>query len=321
MLLAIAGPSWLREWWPMIVTVVGLLISVVASIHVVFSKRQTRAAIGWIGLIWVAPFLGTALYVVLGINRIQRRAQSLRRRMHRADRSSDMICEPIELREVLGPDHLNLLGLARLVGELTGEPLTDGNDIVPLRDGDQTFPAMLRAIDEAEHSVSLCTYIFYDDPTGRRFVEALGKAVERGVEVRVLIDDVGARYGWRTIVGPLREVGIRVATFIPTLAPTRISFFNMRNHRKILVADGRLALTGGMNIDETFLHGHGEVEKHHDLHFQVQRAGRLRPSARLRGRLGLHDPGDPPRRRLVSPAGTGRPDAGAVRVGRAGHDR
>lgn len=270
--LAIVGPRWLQEWWPTIVAVLGVLISLVASINVALTKRQTRAAIGWIGLIWVAPYIGTALYVVFGINRVRRRAQSLRRNMHRSDRASnpDLICEPIELREVLGHDHVHLLALARLVGELTGEPLTDNNEIIPLRDGDEAYPAMIRAIEEARHSVTLCTYIFYDDPTGRRFVEALKGAVVRGVEVRVLIDDFGGHYAWPTILGRLREAGIRHATFIPTLSPTGITVFNMRNHRKILIADGQVAFTGGMNIDEAFLHGDTQDVKHHDLHFEVR---------------------------------------------------
>lgn len=270
-LLGIVGPRWLQDWWSTIVAVVGVLLSLIASAHVVLGKRQTRAAIGWIGLIWVAPYLGTALYVLLGINRVRRRAQSLWRRLRRSGPATDLICEPHELLEVLGPAHAHLLPQSRLVESLTHQPLLEGNEIEPLIDGDETFPAMLQAIDGARRSLSLCTYIFYDDPVGRRFVESLRRAVERGVEVRVLIDDVGARYGgWRTIVAPLREAGVPVATFMPTFAPARgMTFFNMRNHRKILVADGRLALTGGMNIDETFLYADRPEHKHHDLHFRV----------------------------------------------------
>jgi cardiolipin synthase len=252
----------------------GLIASLAASAHAAMTKRQVRAAVGWIGLIWVAPYcLGVALYLLLGINRVKRKARHLRRRMRRSGSSDDLRCTPEELREALGPEFPQLLALARLVGEVSKRPLMEGNEVLPLRDGDEAYPAMLAAIDGARRSVSLTTYIFYDDPTGRRFVEALGRAVGRGVEVRVLIDDVGARYGWprrSTIVDPLLTAGVKVDTFIPTFAPARMTYFNMRNHRKILVADGEVAFTGGMNIDSTFLRGDGDGPRHSDLHFRVR---------------------------------------------------
>lgn len=270
MFLAFSTPPWLQESWPWIVTALGLAISLIASANVALTKRQTRAAIGWIGLIWFSPFVGSAIYVLFGINRIRRRAQSLRRKMHRSHRASHLICEPLELWDRLGPSHAHLLALSRLVGELTQEPLMEGNAIQPLRDGDEAYPAMLRAIEKAKRSITLCTYIFYDDAVGRKFVEALGAAVRRGVEVRVLIDDVGVRYAWPTILRPLKRAGVRVATFIPMFAPGRFRIFNLRNHRKILIVDGLVAFTGGMNIDETFLRGDLDTPKHHDLHFEVR---------------------------------------------------
>jgi cardiolipin synthase len=262
-------------WFAILWVCFEVVVSLTASAHAVLTKRQVRAAVGWIGLIWVAPYcLGSLLYLLLGINRVRRKARTMRRRMRRSVSSEDLVCTPDELREVLGPDFPQLLSLARLSSQVGARPLMEANEILPLRDGDEAYPAMLRAIEEAERSVSLTTYIFYDDPTGRRFVGALGRAVGRGVEVRVLIDDVGARYGWprrSTIVDPLVTAGVTVDTFIPTFAPARMTYFNMRNHRKILVADGRLALTGGMNIDETFLHGNADGHpRHHDLHFQVR---------------------------------------------------
>jgi cardiolipin synthase len=126
---------------------------------------------------------------------------------------------------------------------------------------------MLEAIDAARTSISLCSYIFDNDAAGRRFVEALGRAVERGVQVRVLIDALGARYGWPPITGRLRRAGVRVARFLPTLLPALMPFMNLRNHRKLLVVDGRVGFTGGMNIREHFLPGHGDA---HDLHFRVE---------------------------------------------------
>ena len=85
-----------------------------------------------------------------------------------------------------------------------------GNAVEPLVDGSEAYPAMLAAIDSARTSVGLATYIFDGDGIGARFVEALVRAKERGVAVRVLIDDVGVRLSRRSAVRPLRQEGVPV---------------------------------------------------------------------------------------------------------------
>jgi cardiolipin synthase len=245
--------------------------SLVASAHVVLTKRDTRAAIGWIGLIWLSPFLGTLVYILLGINRISRRARQLRRQRPRAGpKQRDLPCPPDRLREHLTDEAEHLEAMARLGDRVTGWPLADGNEIVPLRNGDEAYPAMVEAIEGASRSVALCSYIFNDDRAGRLFVAALGRAVARGVAVRVLIDDLGARYDWPTIVGPLRRAGVLVSRFMPTLTPGWLPYLNLRNHRKILVVDGRVGFTGGMNIDENFFHQVNPTRPRDDLHFRVR---------------------------------------------------
>jgi cardiolipin synthase len=223
----------------------------------------------------VAPYLGSVLYVLFGINRIRRKARTLRRGRNGKPGTAGAAGSDDRVAAVLGPEASHLRSVARLVGRVTDRPLLPGNQIDLLIDGDETYPAMLEAIERAQRSLSLSTYIFYDDPVGQSFVAALGRAVKRGVAVRVLIDDVGARYRWRTIQGPLRAAGVPVATFIPTMVPGSFHYLNLRNHRKILVSDGALGFTGGMNIDATFVHQRPEGipyprRQHHDLHFRVE---------------------------------------------------
>jgi cardiolipin synthase len=255
---------------PFLVSALSVTISLVASAHVILNKRDTRSAIGWIGLIWLSPFLGTMAYVLLGINRINRKAQSLRRGRPRLEPPPALACPPEEVARYVADEDRHLVSLARLVGEVTGRPLLEGNEIVPLMGGDQAFPAMIRAIDEASRSVSLVTYIFNDDRAGRLFVDALKRAVDRGVAVRVLVDGIGARYDWPSITRVLRNAGVPFATFIPTLVPGWTPYLNLRNHRKILVADGRVGFTGGMNIDEDYFHQIHPRRPRNDLHFRVE---------------------------------------------------
>jgi cardiolipin synthase len=157
-----------------------------------------------------------------------------------------------------------------VVNRIAVFPLTPGNHVQPLVNGDEAFPAMLAAIQSAKKSISLSTYIFDKDPTGGQFAAALGRAVTRGVAVRVLIDSAGARYSWPSIIHELRRANVPVARFLPSLAPWRVMTLNLRNHRKLLAVDGQIAFTGGMNIR------HGNVlaasPRHpvQDLQFRVE---------------------------------------------------
>ena len=257
--------------WALAVSALSVVVSAAASIHVVLKKRDTRSAIAWIGLIWLSPFLGTAAYVVLGINRISRKAQSLRKDRPRADRPPAENPLPTErLIEVLGPSYEHLEPLARVFDRLTGRPLLAGNRLEPLADGPGAYPAMLRAIDEASRSIALATYIFNDDAAGRTFLEALARAKGRGVEIRVLVDDIGAHYDFPPVTWALRRAGIRHATFVPSWLPTWLPYMNLRNHRKILVVDGLVGFTGGMNIDGDYLRDPMPKHPKRDLHFRVE---------------------------------------------------
>lgn len=247
-----------------------VVVSLAASGHAVLFKRDTRAAIGWVGIIWLAPVVGTLLYVWLGINRIERRARSLRLNRPRPELSPGLTqCPGPLLDETLEPDGAHLKPLVTLVGDVTRRPLLEGNRVVPLVNGDQVFPAMIEAIDAAVQSVTLSTYIFGNDRVGKLFLDALQRAAARKVEVRVLIDDVGARYTWPTMPRLLRRAGIPCATFLPTLIPWRFQYSNLRTHRKIMIVDGRIGFTGGINIREGFCLDLQPKHPVEDLHFRV----------------------------------------------------
>lgn len=259
----------LRWAWPFIVAAVDLAIVLVASAHVVLTKRDNRAALGWIGIIWLAPLVGSILYFTFGINRIRRKARKLRKNESKRRRQQLDNAAAEELQRVLEDDALHLASLSQFIGGLSKSPLLTGNTITPLHCGDEAYVRMLAAIEAAENSIALCTYIFDNDAAGREFSDALARAVARGVEVRVLIDDVGTRYSWPSIKRELRKGAVPFNTFLPTLVPWQLHYTNLRNHRKILVVDGRLGFTGGMNIRAG--HRLDPPSRHpvRDLHFEI----------------------------------------------------
>lgn len=251
--------------------VAGLAVALLASSHVVLNKTDTRAATAWVGLIWLVPLVGTILYVFLGINRIERRARVLKAAATPYSVPLDDAPKaPADLDRELGPDQARFVEHARVVSRVTGWPLLVGNAVGLLHDGDEAYPAMLEAIEGAERSISFASYIFEVKGVGGELVDALADAVERGVEVRVLIDDVGTRYGRPRIHRVLRKRGVTVAKFLPALLPRSFTHFNLRNHNKIMVVDGRFGFTGGINIRQDHVLASNPKYPTRDLHFRVE---------------------------------------------------
>lgn len=243
--------------------VVALAIGLTA--HVILRKPDERAAVGWIGLIWLSPILGSILYVMLGINRISRRARRLRgiRPAQEGNRQSPPAAD-------LPEEAKDLAMLATAIDRFAHSPLVGGNAVTPLINGDAAYPEMTAAIDGAKRSVALSSFIFSRDPAGERFLDSLEAAVGRGVDVRVIIDGIGAFYRLKPVGGELRRRGIPSARFLFSLVPWRMPFLNLRNHRKILVVDGKIGFTGGMNIRQRQVLEALPSSPVQDTHFRVE---------------------------------------------------
>lgn len=262
----------IKTSWPFILSLGSLFLLLYTAGHILLNKHDTRAATGWLGLVWFAPVIGICLYWLLGVNRIRRRA-----RARLASR------QPIPLPEkslAVSPQHIaglfkekdqnGLAMLCQLTNKVTRVPLMEGNKISPLINGDQAYPLMLESIAQAHHSISLCTYIFDNDHWGNKFRSALKKAKERGVDVKILIDGVGARYSIPPMAWKLRRDGIDTVCFMQTFLPWRFRYLNLRNHRKFLIIDGKTGFTGGMNIREGNYLSDNPKSPIQDLHFHIE---------------------------------------------------
>ncbi|HEY5040646.1 MAG TPA: phospholipase D-like domain-containing protein [Verrucomicrobiae bacterium] len=257
--------DYLSKFWPHFAAGFDLFAATLATIHALLNKRDTRAATLWIGVVWLMPVFGAILYLSFGVNRIRRRAVQLG--VHKtAGRAV-----PENLGELEPDEAEHLKHIARVVGRITTQPLTAGNQIAPLVNGDEAFPAMLAAIESAKKSITLGTYIFDNDASGLKFVAALERAVQRGVAVRVLIDSAGTRYSWPPITWKLRRTKIPFARFLPAslFTPWRVTTINLRNHRKSLVVDGQVAFTGGINLRHGNVLADQPKNPVQDLHFRV----------------------------------------------------
>jgi cardiolipin synthase len=236
-----------------------LVVALAAGIHVLLHVRYPRAAFGWLGLIIVFPIAGALLYALFGINRVRRKALRV---------SLETQVEPG--KEFPAGGSAGGMGRSQPGFRVTGSSLLPGHSVTTYFDGEQAYPPMLDAIEQARHEVLISSYIFDNDETGRRFVDRLAAARDRGCRVCVLVDDVGIRYSLPTIVRELKKRDLPFKRFMPLrLLPPSFSI-NLRTHRKLLITDRSLAFAGGMNIGNRQLVNGPSRHRASDLHFRFR---------------------------------------------------
>lgn len=251
------------------VLVVWLAATLAAAGHAIMYKRNPRSAAIWVLLVLVLPVIGPCFYFAFGINRVERHA--IKRRGKRPsvflDTSdlTDHIAAPGSHGDVVG----HLASLRAIADRVTRLPLLEGNRLVPLHNGEQAYPRMLAAIHEAERTVTLASYIFDWDDVGHQFADALEQAARRGVRVHALIDGIGALGNASRMGRRLLRAGVELSSFFPLRFPFGRFRLNLRNHRKLLVVDGRLGFTGGMNISQRHMITSNHARPCHDLHFEL----------------------------------------------------
>lgn len=263
----------LLHWLLILFTVLTFIVAGLVAGHALLHKREPRAALGWVAVCLTFPIAGPFLYYIFGINRVRRSALKLREEAMAQQGGkawlhggTDRFVPVGALEEFQIPPRFR--EFERIGRSAIGMPLCGGNCMEPLFNGEQAYPAMLEAIEKARTTVYLSTYILETGHQGRAFVKALGSAVRRGVDVRVLLDGVGEKYSWPRASGLLRREGVPVAIFLPPkLLPPQLSI-NLRNHRKVLVVDGLTGFTGGMNIGRRHLAEVDSPRRVTDVHFR-----------------------------------------------------
>ncbi|MFW2373390.1 MAG: cardiolipin synthase [Gammaproteobacteria bacterium] len=257
--------------WHWIVAGAHFVLAPLAAVHAMLYKRDSRAALGWVSVCLFFPLAGPLLYYMFGINRIQTQARKLSQpHLFRFQVGYERGSMGVKLTSDLQELDTQWKSFVRVSNRVTSLPLTAGNDVSILHNGEQAYPAMLEAINSAVCHVLLVTYLFESDAIGSAFVAALTAAHKRGVQVRVIVDGVGELYSWPRMSRALRRTGIRVERFLPPKLLPPAFFVNLRNHRKILVVDGEQGFTGGMNIGSRHLMESASGHRTADLHFYVQ---------------------------------------------------
>ena len=249
--------------------IAGLLfiaLQVFVTAHILCHKDDVKSSIGWIGLVWLTPIVGSIFYIVFGINRIRRRALALRNKGPDIFTVTGKTEQEIE-KEIPRP----FLQLLRLGYKVHPQRFSLGNHAKPFVNGDAAYPEMCKLIAGAKKEVLMQSYIFNNDRAGQLFLDAFKQAVKNGAKVKVLVDGVGLNYSKPTIAAALKKLkGVEFSVFLPSKQPINLPFVNLRNHRKILIVDGRTAFFGGMNVADGNLVKTNPKEPIIDITFKVE---------------------------------------------------
>lgn len=258
----------LKHIWHWLLVISEVVITVAAMGHVLLKQRDARSASFWAVIVFFVPIVGGIFYSLFGINRLRRRGRDYRAGVE-VSKSAVVDVLPVDPFQGL-PELQTLRSLATSLPRLSRYDFTGGNAVEILTSGDEAMPAMLEAIRGAKCSVTLGSYIFEADGIGAKFVDELVAAKARGVEIRVMVDDAGTRYSFPPITRILRARGVRAERFMPHRFVLRLLTMNLRNHRKILVVDGKIGFTGGMNIRQGNMLSENPKHPVSDMHFRVR---------------------------------------------------
>ena len=233
-----------------LVMVLAGLLSLTAVVHVLMDNRQPAKTMAWVLVILLVPVVGIVLYFFFGINQRRKRIIS-RRQLDELTRRS--MLSFVEQHDFHVPErHRQLVDL--FINQSMSLPF-QCSQLDIMTDGYAFFPELLHDIAQATHHIHISMYIFEDDALGRLVADALRAKARSGVVVRVIYDDVGCWKVSDRFFEAMRRDGIDVTSFLPVRFPSFTSKVNYRNHRKLVVIDGRIGYVGGMNIADRYVKG------------------------------------------------------------------
>ena len=236
-------------------------------------KGDPLKAISWILVIFLLPVLGIILYFFFGKNYRKEKIFSRKGltdleqlRLHNRDRNLSIPDKDMFLSDKVR----SKINIMRLLLNNSKSLLTERNKINILQNGRETFDSIIEAIDGAKHHIHCEYYIIEDDHIGNLFRKLLIKKAKEGVKVRFIYDDVGCWSLPKHFVDSMSDAGIDVYPFLPVRFPSLTNKINYRNHRKIVVVDGKTGFLGGLNIADRYLLGKVELGIWRDTHLRLE---------------------------------------------------
>ncbi|MGB8954218.1 MAG: cardiolipin synthase, partial [Tumebacillaceae bacterium] len=251
-----------------LLAIIGLLL---VGTVIFFENRNPEKTVAWLIILAVFPVIGFILYLVLGRN--ARKHKLFHHKYVGGQRLKRVVtaqAQHLTENEVFCGEVDRKKRLVRLLLRNARAPLTANNRACVLTNGQEKFAALFEAMRQAKHHIHLQYYIFKNDEIGHETHEILRQKAREGVEVRVILDGLGSRQIPEDFLDSLRGAGAQVEMFFPLRFPFVTSKLNFRNHRKIVVVDGRVGFVGGMNIGDEYLSRDPQLGFWRDTHLQLE---------------------------------------------------
>jgi cardiolipin synthase len=243
------------------------VLGLLSSIHAIMSARTEQGAVAWAVSLNAIPYVAVPAYWVLGRSRFQGYVSSRQDEMEEIAGLEQAAIEQA-LDYALPMDQIS--PAARAAVGLAGLPFLRGNSLELLVDGDATFASLLKGIDAAEEYILFQFFIVHDDEIGRQVKAHLIKKAQAGVRVFFLYDEMGSHDLPQAYMDDLRQAGVEVYNFHTQKGPGNRFQINFRNHRKIVVVDGKEAWVGGLNVGDEYLGRDPKFGHWRDTHMRIE---------------------------------------------------
>jgi cardiolipin synthase len=257
-----------------------IIIVLLVCIQIIYDTRSTSKTLAYLMLAIFVPVAGILFYSIFGINYRKRLIYS---KKLVEDKTR---LEALENRIVF-LSAKNLQKNAEQVGNAESlvsfllkdgmSPLTNGNDVKLLINGEEKFPDVMRVLSQAKHNIHMEYYIYEDDYIGNCIKDILIQKAREGVEVRFIYDDFGSRLIRKKLVKELKDAGVEAFPFNRVKLLFLANRINYRNHRKIIIVDGKCGFIGGINIADRYINDKKETDKQYwrDTHIRINGPGIL----------------------------------------------
>lgn len=250
-------------WWILNILYALTILGIIAV--VVSENRNPVKSLAWVTVLLVVPVVGLVLYVVFGRNIQNKRIISRRNRRKLRRLGAGGGTDPAKIEDAGA-----VMPQINLAYALCGSHYYEGNDVGIFDNGQEKFDALLADIAAARSYINMQYYIIVNDNIGIRVMEALMERARAGVKVRLIYDHVGSFKLSNRYLRRLKEAGVEAYPFFKVVFPPFGTRINWRNHRKIVVIDGKVGYIGGMNVADRYVDGGKLFDVWRDLHLRVE---------------------------------------------------
>lgn len=265
-----------NKTWNKLKTYIGVfftLYSIFIGIVIFLENNNPSKTIAWLLILFLVPGIGFVLYILLGQN-LRKKKTFEKKKFKDYEILTNIVETEKELLDeidlFIDEDSLVKSRLINLLLRNSNAPFTVNNTSYVLTNGDKTFDSIIKELKKAKHHIHMEYFIIRDDSIGNRIKDILIEKAQKGIEVRVIYDSVGSWRLKKSYIDSLKEAGVEIFSFFPVIFPVLSRELNYRNHRKIIVVDGKVGFLGGLNIGDEYLSINTNLGFWRDTHMKIE---------------------------------------------------